>query len=115
MNANIKDRTGEQKMMRCGLVAKVTRYAKCSDIDIEFENGEKKRSSYSTFTKGQIAHPYLGIPGKLFFGFVTKKAFINDGNIYYLCKCTKCGSEDILTPHQMMEHNKKCNFLAVVE
>ena len=106
-NSNLKVRTGEKRKMSCGLNATITAYRGWGDIDIEFEDGECKCNvSYGSFSRGTVAHTKLNVPGEIFFGFVTKKAFIDNGDTYYLCKCCHCGIEDIMTPYQMMEHQK---------
>ena len=105
LNSNLKVRTGEERRMSCGLNATITAYRGWGDIDIEFEDGECKRNvSYGSFSKGTVSHTKLNVSGEIFFGFVTKKAFTDNGDTYYLCKCCHCGIEDIMTPYQMMEH-----------
>ena len=52
------DRTGEKRMMNCGLEATIIRYGGCNDIDIQFEDGQVVyHKQYSSFQKGMIAPP----------------------------------------------------------
>ena len=52
------DRVGEEKIMKCGLKAKVLNYRKSKDIDVVFEDGYVAKSkSYSAFIEGKIGHP----------------------------------------------------------
>ena len=54
----IKDRTGEKRMMNCGLEATIIRYGNSKDIDIQFEDGQVVyHKLYSSFKKGTIAPP----------------------------------------------------------
>ena len=46
-------RMGESKLQECGLVATIIEYEK-TYIIVEFENGKKRRCTYSQFTKGAI-------------------------------------------------------------
>ena len=57
--ANFKDRTGETKMMNCGLKATIIRYRKAIDIDIQFEDGLiVEHLKYYNFAKGNIRHKH---------------------------------------------------------
>ena len=52
------DRTGETRMMKCGLMAEITVYRKYKDIDIRFEDGQEvHHKQYVQFKKGYIAPP----------------------------------------------------------
>lgn len=59
---NCRERIGEKKIMNNGLVATVTEYRGSHDIDIEFEDGEKRTGiSWRDFCTGNVAHPtFLG-------------------------------------------------------
>ena len=37
------DRTGEKKMMNCGLEATIIRYGSNKDIDVQFEDGQAQK------------------------------------------------------------------------
>lgn len=50
-----KDRTGETRIMNCGLRATIIRYSGIQDIDVEFETGEvKEHIWYGNFLKGAL-------------------------------------------------------------
>ena len=52
------DRTGEKRMMNCGLEATIIRYGSSQDIDVKFEDGQVVyHRGYSSFKKGEIAPP----------------------------------------------------------
>lgn len=56
----IKDRTGETRMMNCGLKATVIKYHNCNNIDIQYEDGIVIHNrQYAEFTKGEIKHPNM--------------------------------------------------------
>ena len=112
-NPNIKTSAenclGKTKMMNCGMKATIIRYGACADIDIRFEDGavvEHKR--YSSFEKGEIAHPSLQLShgSKDFHGFICKQGFKDEDRTLYECICKYCGLEDVLTPQEMIEHEK---------
>ena len=104
-----KDRLGETRMMNCGMKATIIRYGKCMDIDVRFEDGAVvKHKRYSTFEKGEIAHPSLQLShgSKDFHGFICKQGFKDEDRVLYECICKHCGLEDVLTLQEMMEHEK---------
>lgn len=103
-----KKRTGETKMMNCGMRATITEYFGALNITVEFEDEtEVKNKCYSDFQKKSISHPGLGPQRKdNFHGFETKYAWDEDGNVFYSCRCTNCGLKEIMTPQEMMAH--KC-------
>jgi len=58
MGRPIKDRTGEKRMMNCGLEATITRCGGSLDIDVRFTDGqESHHRAYSSFKEGSIAPP----------------------------------------------------------
>ena len=96
-NPNIKtsaeNRLGETWMMNCGMEATIIRYGGCNDIDVRFEDGAvAKHKLYDPFKKSKIAHPSISQKdgSKDFHGFI----------------CKHCGLEDVLTPQEMIEHEK---------
>lgn len=49
------DRKGESKMMKCGMMATITRYGNCGDIDVEFEDHSVALGrQYYNFNAGTI-------------------------------------------------------------
>lgn len=57
---NKESRTGETKMMNCGMNATIINYNKAHDIDIQFEDGiVLKHKSYTSFKNGEILNPNL--------------------------------------------------------
>ena len=108
-NQNFNPRLGETRMMNCDMEAAIIRYEKYSDIDIRFEDGTvAERKAYGAFKKGEIAHESLGLihGSKDFHGFICKQGFVDEGRTLYECICKHCGLEDVLTPQEMMEHEK---------
>ena len=109
-NPNIKaSRLGEVRMMNCGMKATIIRYGKYSDIDVRFEDGKVvEHKAYDTFKKSKIAHPSISQRdgSKDFHGFICKQGFKDEDRVLYECICKHCGLEDVLTPQEMIEHEK---------
>ena len=95
--------------MNCGMEATIIRYNTAKDIDIRFEDGAvAKDKTYRAFKKGEIAHQSLNLNygSKDFHGFICKQGFKDEDRTLYECICKHCGLEDVLTPQEMMEHEK---------
>ena len=109
-NQNIKaSRLGETRMMKCGMKAAIIRYGGYNDIDVRFEDGKVVvHKAYNNFKKGSIAHRSLSLShgSKDFHGFICKQGFKDEDRVLYECICKHCGLEDVLTPQEMMEHEK---------
>ena len=112
-NPNIKAfaeaRLGETRMMNCGMEAAIIRYGRYDDIDIRFEDGAVvEHKAYGTFKDGEISHSSIsrGNGSKDFHGFICKRGFIDEDRTLYECICKHCGLEDVLTPQEMIEHEK---------
>ena len=102
-------RLGETRMMNCGMEATIIRYGNNTDIDVRFEDGTVvKHGVYGNFKKGEIAHESLSQKrgSKDFHGFICKQGFKDENRVLYECICKHCGLEDVLTPQEMMEHEK---------
>ena len=109
MKASAENRLGETNMMNCGMKATIIRYGKYSDIDVRFEDGKVvEHKAYDTFKKGEIAHRSLNLShgSKDFHGFICRQGFIDEGRTLYECICKHCSLEDVLTPQEMIEHEK---------
>lgn len=53
------DRTGEKRIMNCGMMAEIIEYKAWNDLTIKFENGYiTKVKYYDGFKKGIIKNPY---------------------------------------------------------
>ena len=112
-NPNIKtsaeNRLGETRMMNCGMEATIIQYKNAMDIDVRFEDGAVvEHKTYNSFKKGGIAHESLSQKrgSKDFHGFICKQGFKDEDRTLYECICKYCGLEDVLTPQEMMEHEK---------
>ena len=102
-------RLGETQMMNCGMEATIIRYGRYDDIDIRFEDGAVvEHKAYDTFKNGEISHSSIsrGNGSKDFHGFICKRGFIDEDRTLYECICKHCGLEDVLTPQEMIEHEK---------
>ena len=109
IRAFVKDRLGETRMMNCGMEATIIRYGGCNDIDVHFEDGAvAKHKLYDPFKKSKIAHPSISQKdgSKDFHGFICKQGFKDEDRTLYECICKHCGLEDVLTPQEMIEHEK---------
>lgn len=109
-NPNFKaSRLGETRMMKCGMKATIIRYGKYTDIDVRFEDETVvEHRGYGNFKTGGITHPLISLNNgsKDFHGFICKRGFIDEDRTLYECICKHCGLEDVLTPQEMMEHEK---------
>ena len=103
------DRVSETRVMNCGMKATIIRYGGCNDIDVRFEDeAVVEHKTYNAFEKGRIAHQLISLNNgsKDFHGFICKQGFIDEGRTLYECICKHCGLEDVLTPQEMIEHEK---------
>ena len=108
-NVPVEARLGETQMMNCGMEATIIRYENSRDIDVRFEDGKVVgHKAHGTFKKGEIAHESLSQKrgSKDFHGFICKQGFKDEDRVLYECICKHCGLEDVLTPQEMMEHEK---------
>ena len=104
-------REGLEKRIKNGLNAKVVKYNRSDNVIVEFEDGVQVTTSWNQFKLSSIHHPNLDRRHrKVFHGFDTLYAFdegTEDGYVYYHCLCKECGLKDILTPQQMIKHEKE--------
>ena len=108
-NVPVKARLGETQMMNCGMEATIIRYENSRDIDVRFKDGKVVgHKAYRAFKKGEIAHESLSQKrgSKDFHGFICKQGFKDEDRVLYECICKHCGLEDVLTPQEMIEHEK---------
>ena len=112
-NPNIKvsaeNCLGKTRMMNCGMEATIIRYGRYDDIDVRFEDETVvEHRGYGNFKTGGITHPLISLNNgsKDFHGFICKRGFIDEDRTLYECICKHCGLEDVLTPQEMMEHEK---------
>ena len=108
-NVPVEARLGETQMMNCGMKATIIRYGNNTDIDVCFEDGTiVEHKTYNAFEKGRIAHRSLSQSSgsKDFHGFICKQGFKDKDRVLYKCICKHCGLEDVLTPQEMIEHEK---------
>ena len=109
IKASAENRLGETRMMKCGMKATIIRYGGCNDIDVRFEDGAvAKHKLYDPFKKSKIAHPSISQRdgSKDFHGFICKQGFKDEDRVLYECICKHCGLEDVLTPQEMIEHER---------
>ncbi len=107
---------GQKTRSNCGLMMEVVGVSEKTGehnrqlYTVQFEDGavvENRR--YKDFENGRITHPDIArnLGAKNFHGFRAVYAWQEeDKTAYYNCKCHKCEFEDILTPQQMIEHEK---------
>ena len=108
-NVPVEARLGETRTMNCGMKATIIRYENNRDIDVRFEDGKVVvHKAYDKFKKGEIAHQSLNLNygSKDFHGFICKQGFKDEDRVLYECICKHCGLEDVLTPQEIMEHEK---------
>lgn len=107
---NPNNRLGEKGFATCGESMSIIRYNSVHDVDIEFEDGTiVKNRSYKNFKKGRISHPKLSTSKRCVYKNIhATYAWTEEDKVYYVCKCQKCGEENIWTPQDMIAHEKKC-------
>lgn len=67
------NRVGEEKIMSNGQSSKIIRYGYCDDIDIQFEDGTIKTTTYGRFSSGHVENPNINnSPTKYRVGYVKK-------------------------------------------
>ena len=97
-----------------GLKMTIIAYRSSNDIDIQFEDGIIVKSKrYGSFIKGYIRHPNIsqGFVGILHKHILNGLAYkLNNNDVYYYCKCSKCGKNDILNPQQILSHECEYNL-----
>ena len=104
-----ENRLGETRMMNCGMKATIIRYGKYTDIDVRFEDGDVvEHKTYKAFKDDNIAHRLISQKhgSKDFHGFICKQGFKDEDRTLYECICKYCSLEDVLTPQEMIEHEK---------
>ena len=109
IKASAENRLGETRMMKCGMKATIIRYGGATDIDVRFEDGTVvEHKAYGEFKNRHIAHRSLSLShgSKDFHGFICKQGFIDEDRTLYECICKHCGLEDVLTPQEMIEHER---------
>lgn len=106
------DYTNEVAVMNNGLHFKITKKLARGYQGV-FEDGTEITIRDATpFIKKYIAHPTLKTwSSGSFAGFKTSRRIDRLGDmVFYRCTCEKCGLKDVLTPQQMMEHQKICHY-----
>lgn len=76
----------------------------------KFADGTEIMTFYSTLKNGQIRHPAFKKLGTIPVGnyMPRKLAYKYEDDVYYICACTSCGKENILTPMQMLSEKCSC-------
>lgn len=110
-NYNPYSHLGETKMMNNGLKATIISYRTSNDIDIKFEDEIiVSHIKYDSFYLGQTMHPNLSRYKQtqtIFHHFEVKLAARTKDKAFYKCKCLNCGQEDLMTPQQMIQHERE--------
>ena len=102
ISPSVKKRIGEEKMMACGLMAKIVEYNACKDVSIMFQDGKKVSGrDYWAFQKGTVMHPDVvrGFSNN-FYGYKIQIAFRMGNKVYY--RCEKGATRNIMTLQDMV-------------
>ncbi len=103
-------RINEKRLMKCGMMCTIIDYRNARDLDVLFEDGAVvNNKTYNWFSQGSIKHPELPhMPGEssYFHNFEVKLISYADGTTYYRAKCKQCSLDDIMTPQQILEHER---------
>lgn len=110
INPNIKSHhLGEKSRAHNGLMMEIIEYTKSDNIRVLFEDGEVKKTIYSSFKEGCVKHPSLWIrKNGEYKGFKTVFQWEEEDKTVYQCECKKCGKKSLMTPQEMIEHRKYC-------
>lgn len=102
LSQHIKDRTGETKLGKNGLVATICEYTNYYTIRVKFDTGHiSDPIQYQQFLRGDIKHPF---PYNLGMVSIEKPAYIYNDVGNFFCRCNKCHKADILTIQEIREH-----------
>lgn len=99
-----KKHIGETKVMKCGQTVKIIDYRKSRDITVELEDGTLINTEYHEFLHGFNKHPNLFTGKRTVFQYNNmscKFIYKDKTNWYYVCKCDKCGMDEILSAKEM--------------
>ena len=102
---------GLSNLQACGLIATITKKGSEGSMFIKFEDGTLVSGSVSNFVNGSIGHPELKARGEKchYAGFEAKKLVRLEDRTLHTCECMRCGLRDMMTPQEMLEHERNCD------
>ena len=103
---NYKPLIGKEFDSCYGLKTKIIEYTNAHHIKLQFEDGAIVETSLFTAQKGKAIHPTLLIRKRKWFSYHNMSCqfvFANDNNKYYICRCDKCGYNNILSAKMMLK------------
>lgn len=91
-----KNRLGKTKTMNNGQIATIIRYNYCDDIDIQFEDGTIKTTTYGKFNQGRVKNPNINnSPTK---NRIEEEMLNNQGSLMKIIEYINC--DDIIVEFQ---------------
>lgn len=100
VKTNKTDRTGETRIMNCGLKATIINYHTTENIDVQFENGTiTYNKRYAEFKKGEIGHPNIINTIKL-----KEFAYKIGNDWYYICSHPNWNEDKILSIKEIYDY-----------
>lgn len=83
------DKTGEKRIMNCGLEAEIIAYRKSNDIDVKFENGYIITGiQYGNFKRGDVKNPYS--PTVCGIGYLGETSIDYDSHLKWKSMIERC-------------------------
>lgn len=103
---------GEEFYASSGLKVKVVNYISYSKVHIEFEDGYKAETTVQALKEGGVLGRRILVNKTVLYGFEILSygyRLKEPQDVYWECKCTKCGYHSILSPEEMRDHICKNN------
>lgn len=99
-----KYKKGYSFIPTCGMKAVVKDYLPSSGYLIEFEDGETVPiKDSSAISAKNVGHPALKAAGVSHYkGYICRRAYKENGNVYYQCIDEKTGKKSLMTPHELI-------------
>ncbi len=97
---------GETNTATCGLLMVIIEYNSWENLIVRFEDGYTKRVHYDSFKSGMVGHILFRNNKRKSFNYhrLTCNFIYSDKtDYYYVCKCPKCGYDEILSTKELVE------------
>lgn len=101
--ANYTQRTQETNIAKNGMKMTLIKYRNSQDIDVQFEDGTiVKHKAYKNFKNAEIKNPKKHIHVGII--TTTDYAYKYKGIANFICHCTICNKDYIMTIQEMKDH-----------
>jgi len=107
-------RLEEERLMSCGLAAKIIEYHSSDNIDVQFEDGTiVQKKSYTSFKNGKIGHPDLRIQKRLKKDRIGLTKTMNCGLQASIVSYRKSNDIDVLFENGVLK--KHCSYAEFIK